>query len=226
MNKTILCMLALIAALSFTSCDDDETYADQVKHERSTVNSFVRKGVTLLEETTGDTLLHVAPVKVISEETFAAQDSTTDVSQNEYVLFKSTGIYMQIIRKGAGEKLADGQSTTALIRYLEYNIGSDSIQTRNNNLYYVATPDEMRVTNSSGTFTGSFVTGQMRTHYGASVPESWLLPFSYINLCRYSAADAETAKIRLIVPHTYGQDNAKQRVYACFYELTYMRGRQ
>ena len=86
----------------------------------------------------------------------------------------------------------------------------------------MAVSDEMSCTNSYGTLTGSFISGVMKTRYGASVPEGWLVPLAYINLGRDLR---DLAKVRLIVPHNSGQDNASQNIYACFYEITYQRGR-
>lgn len=208
------------------SCNDDETYADQKKKERKTITSFIQNGTCVKEETTGDTLLYVPPIKVISEEQFAAQDSTTNLTTNEYVLLSKTGIYMQIIRKGTGSKLASGETVTILNRYVEYNISADSIQTRNDNLYYIAVPEEISCTNTSGTLTGSFISGVMKTYYSSSsVPAGWLIPLSYINLGRQMGPNDQIAKVRLIIPHSYGQSDAQSDVYACFYEISYEKGR-
>jgi len=230
-NKTIIALSALVLALCFglTSCEEDQTYANQKKAERRAINTFLNKGVTALDNDLGDTVLHVDPIKVISEEQFAKQDSTTDVSKNEYVLLSSTGVYMQIIRKGNGTKLKDGDNVRVLCRYIEYNIQGDSVQSRNNNAYYIAVPDEMTVQNSSGTLTGTFISGMMYKNYkksgSSSVPEGWLVPLRYINLGRQNSETDEVAKVRLIVPHSAGQAHAVSNVYPCFYELTFMRGR-
>ena len=218
----LACLLLTGGAGLFSACDDDETYAEKKERENKTINAFLKTGTCVLEETTGDTLLYVPPINWIDEEQFAAQDSTTYLDQNQYVLLRKTGIYMQIVRKGSGEKLANGETATVINRYVEFNIASDSIQSRNDNLYYVAVSDEMSCTNSYGTLTGSFISGVMKTRYGASVPEGWLVPLAYINLGRDLR---DLAKVRLIVPHNSGQDNASQNIYACFYEITYQRGR-
>lgn len=230
-NKTLNILLSLLTVFGatlvlFSSCDDEETYADQKKHERSTITNFIQKGATVVESTTGDTILHVEPITVINEEQFAAQDSTTDVSKNEYVLLSKTGIYMQIIRKGSGEKLASGETETVLVRYLEYNLAGDSIQTRNNSLYYVAVPDELTCSNSYGSYTGSFISGVMKSFYSTSVvPNGWLYPLAYINLGRQTSDNENIAKIRIIVPHSAGHSSSSTSVYACFYEMTYQKGR-
>ena len=225
MNKInyLVLALVLIGTLGLTTaCDDDDSYADKKKRERKSINSFIKTGTTIISED-GDTLLHVDPITTITEAEFAAQDSTTDVSKNEYVLLSSTGIYMQIVYEGSGEKLESGESSRVLTRFLEYNIQGDSIQLLNNNTYYIAVPDEMSVSNSYGTLTGSFLSGVMYTYYGTSVPEGWLMPLKYVNLGRGDEVGA--AKVNVIVPHSSGTTTASSNVYPCFYELSYIKGR-
>jgi len=225
--KTFLAGLLLVSsAVVFSSCDDEETYGDKKNKERHTISNFIATGTCVIENITGDTLLYVAPINVINEETFTAQDSTTNLENNEYVLLSKTGIYMQIIRKGCGEKLKNGETATVFNRFMEFNIAGDSIQTSNNNLHYIAVPDKMSCTNSYGNYTGSFISGIMRTTYATqSVPEGWLVPLQFINLGRIAKPDDEIAKVRLIVPHSSGNSDAQNNVYACFYEITYEKGR-
>lgn len=217
----------VFAVVMLASCEEEQTYAEQKKAERRAISSFIEKGTTVLDYEVGDTILHVDPINVISENQFYAQDSTTDVSKNEYVLFNATGIYMQIVRKGAGEKLRDdGASEQVLCRYKEFNISADSIQTRNDNAYYIGMLDRMNVACNSGTLTGTFIEGMMRTYYASiSVPEGWLVPLRYVNIGRQLAEDDEIAKVRLILPHSVGQRDAISKVYPCFYEITYQRAR-
>jgi len=194
------------------SCNNYETYAEKKDKERAAINQFLKDSA----------------INVISETEFNQNDSTTDVSKNEFVLFSNTGVYMQIVRKGVGEKLKDGETATALCRFTEWNILGDSMQLRNDILYYSSVVDKMSVKNTSGTFTGSFVSGSsvMYSIYGStSVPAGWLIPFSYINLGRQSTEGGEIAKVRLIVPHGEGQSSASSNVYPCFYTITYERGR-
>lgn len=114
------------------------------KRERTAIAKFV-----------ADSAIHV-----ISEEQFAANGYKTDVSKNEYVLFTSKGVYMQIIRNGCGEKIKDGETATVLCRFTEKNILTDSVQLTNDILYYGSIVDKMNVTNNSGTFTASFINGE------------------------------------------------------------------
>jgi hypothetical protein len=153
MNSFKILLVVLLAGLGvFTSCNDDESYVEQKKHETNAINSFLKKGACVKDLDGNDTILYVPPIKVISEATFDAQDSTTNVAENEYVLLSSTGIYMQIVDKGTGKKLGDGETTKILNRYIEFNINGDSIMSRNNNLYYIAVPDQMSASNNYGVF--------------------------------------------------------------------------
>lgn len=212
MGKIKLALLACAALFTLMSCDDTESYADQKKKERSAIRSYIAK----------------ENIKVITEKEFHAQDSTTDVSKNEYVLFETTGVYMQIIREGCGEKLKDGETTTVICRFKEWNLLTDSLQLANNiensSLNF---PDLMSVKNTSGTFKASFIQGSsvMYSIYGSgSVPAGWLAPLSYIKIGRPAKPGEEIAKVKLIVPHTQGHQYASSGVYPCLYEITYQRG--
>lgn len=211
MKKAIYCVLSLMfMAIAITSCSDTETYAEQKEYEEGRISDFITK----------------YKIKVISEEQFRAQDSTTDVSQNEYVLISSKGIYMQIVDKGTGEKLKDGENADIDVRFSEWNINGDSLQLRNDSIFdYSAIPDIMTVRNTSGTFSATFKQGRMASVYGSTqVPNGWLVPLSYINLGRPDSPTARDAKVKLILPHDQGQSKATQYVYACHYELTLRRG--
>ncbi len=224
----LLVFFAVIGSV-LVGCDDDETYADQKKRERKAVNAFVNRDPLVLLDASGDTLLNTPRINVISEEQFEAQDSMTDVSKNEYVLFANTGIYMQIVRKGAGEKLKSGETTVLLARYYEYNIFGDSLMTTNLTPYWSASPDKINVSNNSGTIVGSFdidsdLIGSMYSAYRQTVvPDGWLLPLRYVNVGRQTTEDKEIAKVRLIVPHGSGTQIATSNVYPCFYEITFQR---
>lgn len=211
MGKIKFILFAFAAIFTLMSCDDTESYADQKKKERAAINSYITKN----------------KIKVISESEFFEQDTTTDVSKNEYVLFDNTGVYMQIIREGCGEKLKDDETATVLCRFTEWNLLTDSLQLTNDILGLASQVDKMSVKNISGTFKASFVAGSsvMHTMYGTtSVPSGWLVPLTYIKLGRPSNPDEEIAKVKLIVPHTQGHQYATSGVYPCLYEITYQRG--
>ena len=116
---------------------------------------------------------------VISEDEFL-KDTTTDVEKNEWVLFESSGVYMQIVRRGSGKPLAYGESETVLCRFTERNLLTDSIQLSNDIFPSVSqTFDKMSVNNYSGTFRGSFdKSSLMYRAYGngsTTVPQGWLV---------------------------------------------------
>lgn len=213
MKKTAYLLLALLAVITVMSgCNDSETYADQKKRERSAIQKYISE----------------QGIKVISEDAFNAQGQVTDTAKNEYVYLSRSEVYMQIIRKGCGKKIEKGETTTVLCRYQEYNLLTDSLQSTNMIAYYISIVDKMSVTNTSGTFTASFIEGEslMYTLYGStSVPSGWLTPFSYINVGRPEKEGDEVARVKLIVPHTQGHQYAVSGVYPCLYDLTYERGR-
>ena len=213
--KTIVFLLlaAISVAVSISSCSDSETYADQKKRERSAINKYISEN----------------NIKVLSEAEFNSNGQVTDTAKHEYVYLNNSGCYLQIIRKGCGEKLKDGETATILCRYQEYNLLTDSLQSSNMIGYYISVVDKMNVTNTSGTFTGTFKAGEslMYTLYGSgstTVPSGWLVPLSYINIGRQDSEDNEIARIRIIVPHTQGHAYATQGVYPCLYDLTYEKG--
>ena len=214
MKKIVFLLLAAISvAVSISSCSDSETYADQKKRERSAINKYISEN----------------NIKVLSEAEFNSNGQVTDTAKHEYVYLNNSGCYLQIIRKGCGEKLKDGETATILCRYQEYNLLTDSLQSSNMIGYYISVVDKMNVTNTSGTFTGTFKAGEslMYTLYGSgstTVPSGWLVPLSYINIGRQDSADNEIARIRIIFPHTPGHAYATQGVYPCLYDLTYEKG--
>lgn len=220
-------LLTALFCPALCSCEDEDTYAEMRKTERAQISNFLNYGTRIVDEESGDVTLEVkAPIKVISENEFYANDTTTNVDENEYVLLSGSGIYMQILREGTGERLQDGESATVICRHTEFNIAADSIQSTNaqsatTEIY----PDRMTVQKNYGTITASFSSGLMHQLYGSSVPSGWILPLQFIKLGRQSSEDGEVAKVRIIVPSTEGQSDAMNNVYPCFYEITYTRGR-
>lgn len=205
-------VIGLLCVMALASCSDSETYADQKKKERSAINAYIAKN----------------KINVIKEEQFFAQDSMTDVSKNEYVLFNSSGVYMQIVRKGCGKKIKSGETATVLVRFTERDLLTDTITLSNQNIYYGQYPDKMRVSCTSGTYSGSFVSGSslMATAYGSTaVPTGWLVPFAFVNIGRPQTENDEIAKVRLIVPAEKGQQSASQTTTPYLYDLTFERGR-
>ena len=71
MKKLLSLALLAMLMLAFASCHHTETYAEQKERELTAINKF------LVED----------GINVISEETFKAQNYTTDLKRNEFVLF-------------------------------------------------------------------------------------------------------------------------------------------
>ena len=222
-----LFLLFVFAAGLFCSCDDEETYADRREKENQQIQNFLNTGVSLADGNSDTYSINVpGGINVISESDFAAKGYTTDVARNEYVLFNSSGVYMQIMRKGPGKPLAEGETATVLVRYTEYDISSAYVRSTNVLNAYAVMPDVMTCSNSYGTIQASFLSGVMKNTYDTStVPAGWLIPLKYINLGRQESEDEEVARVRVIVPSTQGQINASANVYACFYDISYTRGR-
>lgn len=222
-SKTIAALL-LGVVLILCSCQDYETYGDKKAKEREAISRFLSQ----------------QNIKVISETTFKEQGETTDTTANEYVYLNRNGVYMQIRRKGCGDMLEEGKTATVLCRFVEYNILADSMLVRNDIPYFIYNNylgqvidcsqyvDKMSVLRSGTTFTASFLAGGMMYMYhstSTSVPTGWLVPLNYINIGRPDKEGEETAKVRLIVPHSQGHSTASSNVYPYYYELTFQRER-
>ena len=228
----IVTVLLAIVCGGLTSCDDDyEKYSDMRDREISALSRFIENPT--LGEIKGK------KISVISEDEFL-KDTITDLSKNEFVRF-SNGVYMQIVRRGCGSILRNGECATLLCRFKEYNINGDSLVLDNITSEYYRAYDKIDVKNTSGTFQKSFCMREDNTtcqsamynfyyEYCASlglrpiVPEGWLVPLSYIKLGRPKNAGEEIAKVRLIVPHDQGHLYASDKVCAMYYEITYERG--
>lgn len=222
MKKFLFAIIACAAVFSFAACDDTETYAEKRDRERDSIAAFIRN----------------EQISVITEKQFLERYNSgvtvTDTAKNEFVLIESNGVYMQIVNMGCGEKIKDGETVTVLVRFDEYNLGTracicdDSWQLSNNVTYYSWLPEELKITNTSGTFEGTFDSNGLMyqaNNSTSAVPTGWLEPFTYIKVGRPSAEGETWAHVRLIVPHTYGTYSATTSVYACYYDLYIQRGR-
>lgn len=207
--KNITSLLGAIAlVVLLAACHDSETYADQKKRERTAIKAFIQE----------------QGINVISESEFK-RDTITDVSKKQFVLFENTGVYMQIVRKGCGKKIEQGETANVICRFNEYDLLTDSLILSNNILAFSSLPDKMTVTNTLGTFTATFISGVMCAQYQTTaVPAGWLVPLSYVNVGRMVEEGDELAKVRLIVPHSQGTSAALSSVTPCYYEITYERG--
>ena len=207
MKKPIYALLAVVAMLSFASCDDYETYGEMREKELDAISSYISS----------------EGIRVISEDQFHSQGDSTSVEKNEYVYLDNSGVYMQIVRRGCGSQIEEDKQVNVLCRYYEYNILDNAMQTRND--YNNRTFDKMSVVRQGATYSATFASGVMFSTYGSSVPSGWLVPFPYIKIGRQDTPGEEIARVKLIVPHSQGQTYASQNVYPCFYDITYQRER-
>ena len=200
MRKYIIVAIAALLTLAWSSCEDVETYAEMKEKEKANIENFIRE----------------QGIKVIDVETFRAQNDSTSVEKNEYVLFSDKGVYMQIVRKGEGKMMERGDRGVFMARYIEQNI--ETGDTISGNLYALS-PDYFTCKREGDSYTASFTQGYMMSIYGTSaVPTGWLVPFGYIKPGR---PNDKAAKVRLILPHSESTALAAQYVYPTFYEITY-----
>ena len=196
-------LLLPLLALFFVACDDEVSYSDMKERETRAVKEFIRS----------------EGINVISFNYFIKNDSTTDVENNEYVIIDD--VYMQIVRNPKGvegaRQMRDGETLNVMARFVEYNISeADTIL---GNVFDSDNPDYMRVKLDHGSYSATFTNGYMAITYGSAVPTGWLTPLPYIYFTR---RQSQTAKVRLIVPHTKGTSTASSYVYPCFYEITFI----
>lgn len=201
LNKLKHFLFLPLFIISFVACEDDVTYSDMKEKEVDAVNRFVKEN----------------GIKIISYEQFVANDSTTDVSKNEFV--EIDDVYLQIVNnpKDAADarRIEDGDIRNLLVRYYEYNIQDGD--TISGNLF-AAEADEMRVENNSGTYSATFTNGVMASVYGNNVPTGWLVPLNYLVFTR---SQKNLAKVNIIVPHSKGTVTAATYVYPCLYQITF-----
>ena len=194
MKKLTLFFLSLLAlSLGFQACDNSKTYAEMLEEEKDGINDFIKK----------------EGIKVISQSEFYAQDSTTNVEENEFVQLAS-GVYMQIVDKGS-ENAADTvkNNDEVLVRFMEYSILDKD--TTLSNLNAVETVDAFRYAVTSSSIAGTFLQGYMMTYYSSpTVPAGWLVPLTYVR---------DMAHVKLIVPSKMGHQTAMQYVYPYFYDI-------
>lgn len=212
-------VLILFYATTLTSCQEGETYADMKEKEKEAINRFVEGN------------RYTGRIQVIPEEQFEAQGYTTDTVKNEFVLFNKTGIYMQIVRPGIGESMiemakkdADSTITKEIIcRFLEYDIesGYETIENFKESNSKTIEKMQCKYSHRGRSYSASFTLGQMMNKYGSPVPAGWLKPLDYIRLTRQTD---NLAKVRIIVPHSSGTNNASGYVLPMYYEITYQLG--
>lgn len=224
MKNLLYIVLVAFAGLAMGSCDDYETYSEKRDRELNNIDAFIAS------PSYGE--IKGKPIKVISESEFLAHDTVTDCTKNEFVLLEASGVYMQIVSRGCGSVLKDGESATVLCRFTEYNMNTGENRMTNDSCLYQPYYEKFNVRNVSGSMYGTAEKKEYGTGYqgfmGAymqgGIPEGWLVPLRYIKIGRPSKADDEIAKLRLIVPHDKTHSDANNKTYACYYEITYQRG--
>lgn len=178
-----------------------DNYTEQQGEELRAIDDFIRH----------------RNITIISETEFKAQNYRTDVTKNEFVYLMESGVYMQIVRKGNGTELNDGEKRTVYVEYKEQNILDTTAVTGNyTNPYKV---DEMELARVGDTYTAMFTKGLMLDSYGSAVPAGWLKVFPFIKIGRPVSEDDEVAMVRLIVPHTQGHQKAASKVIPYYYEI-------
>lgn len=207
MRKSIFSVIMLATVLLTVACNDYETYGELKEKERDNIEQFISDSSFV----------------IINESQFHNQGDLTQ-GDKQFVYLTKSGVYMQILEQGCGEKIKDGETLSVICRFVEQSI-QDTTRLFNT-YYYVFDPDIMNVSRTGSTYTATFVSGLMVSAYGASVPEGWLVPLPYINIGRPASPDDELAHVRLIVPHSQGTtNNAKANVKPYFYDITFQRGR-
>ena len=241
MKKIFYAVVSLVAVcMTISSCDEYESYAEKRDYELSRLSSFIDN------PTFGE--IKGKKISVISESEFL-KDTVTDLSKNEFVKF-GNGLYMQIVRRGCGNILKNGESATMICRFKEYNLNTTDDTKRLSLMNDAPNTDQqyyekIDVLNNSGTFIASWCVKEDKTEYHGTmpnkyystdrngnflsptvVPQGWCVPLSYIKLGRPVNENEEIAKVRLIVPHDMGHliASSSDNIYAYYYEITYERG--
>ena len=206
MRKSIFSVILLSILLGMAACNDYETYGELKEKERDNISRFISDSSFV----------------IISEDQFKEQGELT-VGDKQFVYLNKSGVYMQIVRKGCGEKIKDGETVGILCRFIEISIQDT---TSFSNLNSPFDPDIMNVSRTGSTYTATFISGVMLSTYGSTVPEGWLVPLEYIKVGRLTKPEDELARVKLIVPHSQGTtNNAKSNVLPYYYDITFQRGR-
>ena len=196
MKKLVLFVFAILTISAiFQACDDSMTYAEMKEREDDAIADFINK----------------ENIKVISQSEFYANDSVTNLDENEFVQLAS-GVYMQIVDKGS-DNPADTvkNNDVILVRFMEYSLLDED--TTCSNLAYPYYVDEFKYTVTSSSIAGIFTSGIFLATYGSSytaVPAGWLVPLEYVR---------DGAHVRLIVPSEMGHNPAMQYVYPYYYDI-------
>lgn len=208
MNKYLLKLsVLLMAGLMMIACDDTETYAEQKARENKQIADFIK-----------DNNIQVIKMSDFLQDTITNNPETgPDFSKNEYVLFEDNGVYMQIVRRGTGRQMEDGDRWDMTARYVEYGIAAEDTLTLNTFATYTS-PDQYWCLRTGDKFSAGFTSGVMFQYYGSAVPNSWIMSMPFLKPGFLNGEPS--AKVKLIVPHNQGTQKAATNVYPTFYEIT------
>lgn len=194
-----------VLLMSFASCNKSETYAEKKARESEQIQNFISERnikVIKLDEFLRDTITD-------------NPEEGPDKTLNEYVLFPENGVYMQIVRRGEGTALEDGETRLLNVRFLEYNIATGdtvdmSLHTNDN--------DVVKCSRTGNYYTAMLLPGSRMARYGNSVPSGWLVPMPFITPgFLYNGLNA--SKVKIILPHDQGTSAAMNAVQPYYYEL-------
>jgi len=207
MKKILNIAFAILAStVAFTSCDDEETYADQKEREARQIRKWI-----------SDNDIDVISLSDFLKDTITNNPETgPDFTRNEYVLFEDNGVYMQIIRRGTGKIMQSGDRWNMNARYVERYVSNGDTISMNK---FESEPDIMFVERTGDNYSARFMVGSMMYNIYSSpaVPSSWIMVMPYIKPKLLNGESS--AKVRLIVPHNQGTQTASANVYPTFYEI-------
>lgn len=188
--------MALIACcVGFQACDDTKTYAEMLEEEDDAIRAFIKD----------------SSIVVIEQSEFHANDSTTNVANNEYVHLAS-GVYMQIVDKGSTQTADTVKSNDeVLVRFSEYSL--IDAYTTYSNITIPYSVDVFRYTVTSSSIAATFTEGYYMYNTGSlstAVPAGWLVALAYVR---------DGAHVKLIVPSKMGSTSAMQAVYPYYYDI-------
>lgn len=194
-----------VLLMSFASCNKSETYAEKKARESEQIQNFISERnikVIKLDEFLRDTITD-------------NPEEGPDKTLNEYVLFPENGVYMQIVRRGEGTALEDGETRLLNVRFMEYNIATgDTVDMSLN----INDNDVVKCSRTGNYYMAMLLPGSRMARYGNSVPSGWLVPMPFITPgFVYNGLNA--SKVKIIVPHDQGTSKAMNAVQPYYYEL-------
>lgn len=222
MKKLVFLLLSLLTAGSmFQACDDSKTYAEQLEDEKNAVERFIK-----------DSAIHVISVEEFERNDTVTKSKAKGDAYDEFVLFSSEGVYMQIVDRGNYDendkdayKFENGDNICT--RYVETNVDTREVAAFNipieeymdaGQLY--ANPAVFRYVKTDTYSAGTFIEmdyAWASFYSTTAVPQGWLMSLPYLR---------DNAHVRLIVPSKMGHSIANRYVTPYFYDITEFRKAQ